>query len=272
MAGRFMRGHGNLVVAPDIQRVVHRALYTEVNARQLATALSFRRPITFTPGRGARPEAARRLLGGVDGRGDDGRLMPPRIAVFTKNRSNPAYQAARLGADRAARRLGASTLHYVPERPDDVAEQIALIARAVAARPDAAVFVPVDVTAVNDAILGFDAARIPLLNFITRTTAGRRVCFVGSDDCALAKSIAAHLFAKLSTGAGRSSSSRGRRRPRPAASGAPGFDDALAGCPGHRGPAGAARRLPARGRCAPPFCGRGRPMAGRGRGACAPTT
>jgi HCOMODA/2-hydroxy-3-carboxy-muconic semialdehyde decarboxylase len=43
----LMRGHGNLVVAPDIRRAVHRALYTEVNARQLATALSFQRPITF---------------------------------------------------------------------------------------------------------------------------------------------------------------------------------------------------------------------------------
>jgi ribulose-5-phosphate 4-epimerase/fuculose-1-phosphate aldolase len=43
----LLRGHGNVVVAPDIKRVVHRALYTEVNARQLTTALSFNRPITF---------------------------------------------------------------------------------------------------------------------------------------------------------------------------------------------------------------------------------
>jgi HCOMODA/2-hydroxy-3-carboxy-muconic semialdehyde decarboxylase len=43
----LMRGHGNLVVAPDLKRAVHRALYTEVNAQQLATALSFRKPITF---------------------------------------------------------------------------------------------------------------------------------------------------------------------------------------------------------------------------------
>jgi hypothetical protein len=35
------------VVAPDVQRAVHRALYTEVNARQLATALSFKRPIKY---------------------------------------------------------------------------------------------------------------------------------------------------------------------------------------------------------------------------------
>lgn len=43
----LMRGHGNLVVAPDIRRAVHRALYTEINAQQLVTALSFKRPITF---------------------------------------------------------------------------------------------------------------------------------------------------------------------------------------------------------------------------------
>ena len=43
----LMRGHGNVVVAPDIKRAVHRALYTEINAQQLATALSFKRPITF---------------------------------------------------------------------------------------------------------------------------------------------------------------------------------------------------------------------------------
>jgi HCOMODA/2-hydroxy-3-carboxy-muconic semialdehyde decarboxylase len=43
----LLRGHGNIVVASDIPRVVHRALYTEVNAQQLATALSFRRPIKY---------------------------------------------------------------------------------------------------------------------------------------------------------------------------------------------------------------------------------
>jgi HCOMODA/2-hydroxy-3-carboxy-muconic semialdehyde decarboxylase len=43
----LLRGHGNLVVAPDIPRVVHRALYTEVNAQQLTAALSFRRPVKY---------------------------------------------------------------------------------------------------------------------------------------------------------------------------------------------------------------------------------
>ncbi len=33
-----------------------------------------------------------------------------KLAVFTKNRTNPAYAAARLGADRAATRLGARSM------------------------------------------------------------------------------------------------------------------------------------------------------------------
>ena len=37
-----------------------------------------------------------------------------RLAVFTKNRTNPAYEGARLGADRLADRLGCSVTHYVP--------------------------------------------------------------------------------------------------------------------------------------------------------------
>lgn len=121
----------------------------------------------------------------------------PRIAVFTKNRTNPAYAAARLGADRTAARLRLTTAHYVPDEPDSVPEQIALIARAIAERPDAAVFVPCHETAVNDAILRFDAANMPLFNIITPTTAGRRVTFVGSNDRALARDIARYLFAKM---------------------------------------------------------------------------
>jgi len=123
--------------------------------------------------------------------------MSLRIAVFTKNLTNPAYEAARLGADRVATTLGATTIHYVPRQPDNVSEQIALIERAIAERPDAVVFTPVHETAVNDAILAIDAAGIPLFNFVTRTTIGRPVCFVGSDDRALAADLAHYLFSSL---------------------------------------------------------------------------
>ncbi len=159
--------------------------------------------------------------------------MPPRIAVFTKNRTNPAYEAARLGADRVAERFGATTTHYVPDVPDDVPQQIALIGRAIAERPDAAVLVPVHETAVNDAILGFDAARIPLCNFVTRTTAGQRLCFVGSEDRALARDVARYLFARLS---GRGEIAILEGTPASATSHArlEGFQAALAQCPGIR--------------------------------------
>jgi ribose transport system substrate-binding protein len=118
----------------------------------------------------------------------------PLLAVFTKNRTNPAYAAARLGADRTAARLDARTVHYVPERPDDIQQQIALVEQAIAARPDAVVFVPVHDTAMNDSVHKMNAARIPLVNIINRLNAGEQVCFVGSDDCTLARAVAAYLF------------------------------------------------------------------------------
>jgi ribose transport system substrate-binding protein len=120
-----------------------------------------------------------------------------KLAVFTKNRSNPAYAAARLGADRAAARLGARTQHYVPQAPDDPVQQSALIEQALIARPDAIVLVPVHPTAVNAAIRNINAAGIPLVSCINRLTEGQCVSFVGSDDYALALALARYLFQRL---------------------------------------------------------------------------
>jgi ribulose-5-phosphate 4-epimerase/fuculose-1-phosphate aldolase len=43
----LLRGHGDVVVGPTLQRAVLRAIYNLVNARLLATALSFNSPITY---------------------------------------------------------------------------------------------------------------------------------------------------------------------------------------------------------------------------------
>jgi len=118
----------------------------------------------------------------------------PTIAVFTKNRTNPAYTAARLGAERTAARHGARVVHYVPQRPDNVEEQVALVEQAIAERPDAAVFVPVHVTAMDESVRKLNAARIPTVNILNRLDRGEFVTFVGSDDYRLAREIAAHLF------------------------------------------------------------------------------
>ncbi len=124
-------------------------------------------------------------------------MRRPLIAVFTKNRTNPAYVGARLGADRVAAAHGARTVHYVPETPDDVTQQIALIDRAIATRPDAIVFVPVHESTMNAAIGRINAARIPLFNLIAPSTAGEYVTFVGSDDFALAAQITRYLASRL---------------------------------------------------------------------------
>jgi ribose transport system substrate-binding protein len=83
---------------------------------------------------------------------------------------------------------------------------------------------------VNAAILGFDAARIPLFNFITRTTIGQRKCFVGSDDRALAAAIARYLVAKLN-GRGKIAILEGTPASATSRERLEGFHDVLAGCP-----------------------------------------
>jgi ribose transport system substrate-binding protein len=124
----------------------------------------------------------------------EGDVSGETIAVFTKNRSNPAYDAARLGAERTAARNGARVVHYVPRKPDDIAEQIALVDEAIAARPDAVVFVPVHLTELDASVRKLNAAGIPAVNYLNRLAQGRFVSYVGSDDYRLARDIAAYLF------------------------------------------------------------------------------
>lgn len=154
----------------------------------------------------------------------------PTIAVFTKNNTNPAYAAARLGADRTALRLGASTRHYFPRKPDDVDEQIALIDQALLQRPDAMVLVAVHPTAINPSIGKINAAGIPVVSYINRFTDGGSVTFVGSEDYPLAVRIATRLGEQLNGRgdvvivAGPRDSITSRERVR-------GFHDALKGFP-----------------------------------------
>ena len=120
-----------------------------------------------------------------------------KIAVFTKNLSNPAYAAARLGAERAAAQLGAEVRHYVPVTPDDPQQQSALIHEALADAPDAFVFTPVHPTKVNAAVAAIHEAGIPIFGFVNRMPAGACVSYVGSSDAQLAENIANYLFDQL---------------------------------------------------------------------------
>lgn len=119
------------------------------------------------------------------------------LAVFTKNTTNPAYAAARIGAQRTAARFGATVTHYVPRKPDDVGEQTALLAEALAAKPDAIVFVPVHVTAMKAPIERALAAGIPVATFLNRIDSPGFVTFVGADDYRIGREIARCLAHRL---------------------------------------------------------------------------
>ena len=123
--------------------------------------------------------------------------MSVKIAVFTKNRSNPAYDAARMGADRAAGALGAWAVHFVPKNGDDPEEQSALIDEALALSPDAIVFAPVHATRVNTAIGRIHAAGVPLFGFVNPIPVGPCVSYVGANDYALGFALAQYLYAHL---------------------------------------------------------------------------
>ena len=119
-----------------------------------------------------------------------------RLAVFTKNRTNPAYAAARIGAERTAARNGASAVHFVPDTADDVGQQTALIDEALRGGFDAFVFVPVPVTGMVEPLAKVLAKGMPVVTLLNRI-AGDVVSFVGADDFHIGRGIAAHLAKAL---------------------------------------------------------------------------
>lgn len=127
-----------------------------------------------------------------------GRATGERVAVFTKNQTNPYFQLVRLGADAAAKELNARVTHYVPTTPDSIPEQMNQIEDAVTKRPDAAVLIPVDFKAVVPGVKRLNAAGIPVVNITDRLEAGQVVTFVGSDDYSLGLATARHLLRTMS--------------------------------------------------------------------------
>ena len=120
----------------------------------------------------------------------------PVLAVFTKNRVNPAYTAARLAVDWVAAEAGGRAIHYVPETPDDVGQQKALVREALAVRPDAVVLNPADDVKMQEDLARIADAGIPVALFINRMS-GPALTFVGSDDVAVGQRVATALFEGL---------------------------------------------------------------------------
>jgi ribose transport system substrate-binding protein len=119
------------------------------------------------------------------------------IAVFTKNQTNPYFQAVRVGADAAAKVLNVKTLHYIPTKPDSIPEQMSQIEDVVVKKPDAIVFTPVDYKALVPGVDKINAANIPVVNITDRSAAGKFVAFVGADDYSTALETARYLLKTL---------------------------------------------------------------------------
>jgi len=109
------------------------------------------------------------------------------IAVFTKNQTNPFFEAERIGAAKAASSMGAKVLQYVPTQPDSIPEQMSEIDDVIVKKPDAIVMVPVDYKAVVPGVLKINAAGIPIVDVTEKSSGGKFISFVGADDYSIAK-------------------------------------------------------------------------------------
>src|SRR5664279_1311943 len=117
----------------------------------------------------------------------------PVIGVFTKNFTNPAYDAFRIGADKIAKAANARVIHYVPKKPDDVDEQTAQVEEALKERPDIVLFTPVHDKLMVAPVKKLNDANIPIVLF-TNPLPGSFVTYIGSDDVDLGYKEALYLF------------------------------------------------------------------------------
>jgi len=120
-----------------------------------------------------------------------------KLAVFTKNNTNPFFQAVRLGAESAAKQMNASLTQFVPTKPDSIPEQMSQMEDVIVKKPDAIVFVPVDYKAMVPGVEKLNAAGIPLVNVVDRSAGGKFVSYVGADDYILGMVTARRLIKAL---------------------------------------------------------------------------
>ena len=110
--------------------------------------------------------------------------------------TNPAYEAFRIAADQIARTTGAKLIHLVPNQPDNVDEQKAMVDQVLKDRPDAVIFIPVDDVAMIDSVKKLNDAKIPVV-LVSNPLPGNFVTYVGADDFEIGYREARYLFENL---------------------------------------------------------------------------
>ena len=118
------------------------------------------------------------------------------ISVFTKNLTNPSYQAFRIAADQVAQAAGVRVIHFVPKQPDNVGEQKAMVEQVLKDKPDAVIFIPVDDVAMIPSVKELNEAKIPVI-LVTNPLPGSFVTYVGADDYEIGYREAHYLFDAL---------------------------------------------------------------------------
>ncbi len=113
-----------------------------------------------------------------------------RLVLVTKNRLNPAYGGARLGADRVARRLSVTIDHRVPDGFDRVEDQLAILEALLPNPPDALILHPYGDTRVDQLVEQFQAAGTPVIFIVNKPSGVGCTTSIGSDDTALAEAAA----------------------------------------------------------------------------------
>ena len=116
------------------------------------------------------------------------------IAVFTKNQTNPYFQAVRVGTETAAKALGVKVIQYIPTKPDSIPEQLSQVEDVIVKKPNAIIFIPVDYKAMVPAVEKINAAGIPVTNITDRSAGGKFVAYVGADDYSIGLATARALL------------------------------------------------------------------------------
>lgn len=119
------------------------------------------------------------------------------IVVILKNRVNPAYGGALVGAYRAADRFGLTLRAAAPATADDIDEQRTLISGAIAARPSAIVLLPAHETELDDVIGQAEARGIPVFLIVSKPKADTWTNYVTTEHVQMAGDVARFLFDHL---------------------------------------------------------------------------
>ena len=114
--------------------------------------------------------------------------------MFTKNQTNPYFQAVRVGTETAAKTLGVKVIQYIPTKPDSIPEQLSQVEDVIIKKPSTIIFIPVDYKAMVPAVEKINAAGIPVINITDRSAGGNFVAYVGANDYGIGLTTARTLL------------------------------------------------------------------------------